>query len=370
MKEKKVRLPFAAIPFFAYLLIAILRYEGVYFTLDYELRKIILGEWSIYCNSGILAIFCIITAFLLFLLCIMKRRNFLMIGAILLHTIFSTMVAVLGYGMLNWKLDFIFSAVADVMLIAIMLLNSDKFLCVGGISKVKEVINKIWFLPGAIALSGAFIGEVFPLEITKLGGWIVRSVQVDVIFAVSLFALGFWIKNPWKKEKPVVEVSSDYIDGYCSMGKHIVLSLFTFGVWPCIWTYRTTQVLNKAPGVEYYNPVTKLLLCLFVPFYQIYWYYKHGQRIDAYARQKKLNASDMATLCLILGIFIPIVANIVMQDRINAICTAKDVAIESTIKPETPQSSADELKKFKELLDSGIITQEEFDAKKKQLLNL
>lgn len=33
-------------------------------------------------------------------------------------------------------------------------------------------------------------------------------------------------------------------------------------------------------------------------------------------------------------------------------------------------SSADELKKFKELLDMGIITQEEFDAKKKQLLGL
>ena len=42
---------------------------------------------------------------------------------------------------------------------------------------------------------------------------------------------------------------------------------------------------------------------------------------------------------------------------------------------QTPQviqeiSVADELKKFKELLDMGIITQEEFDAKKKQLLGL
>ena len=36
----------------------------------------------------------------------------------------------------------------------------------------------------------------------------------------------------------------------------------------------------------------------------------------------------------------------------------------------TSSSSADELKKFKELLDAGIITQEEFDAKKKQLLGL
>lgn len=33
-------------------------------------------------------------------------------------------------------------------------------------------------------------------------------------------------------------------------------------------------------------------------------------------------------------------------------------------------SSADELRKFKYLLDAGIITQEEFDAKKKQLLGL
>ena len=33
-------------------------------------------------------------------------------------------------------------------------------------------------------------------------------------------------------------------------------------------------------------------------------------------------------------------------------------------------SAADELKKYKDLLDSGVITQEEFDAKKKQLLGL
>ena len=36
----------------------------------------------------------------------------------------------------------------------------------------------------------------------------------------------------------------------------------------------------------------------------------------------------------------------------------------------TAISAADELKKFKDLLDVGAITQEEFDAKKKQLLNL
>jgi hypothetical protein len=43
----------------------------------------------------------------------------------------------------------------------------------------------------------------------------------------------------------------------------------------------------------------------------------------------------------------------------------------STSQPEVKQiSSAEELLKFKKLLDDGIITQEEFDAKKKQLLGL
>ncbi len=43
----------------------------------------------------------------------------------------------------------------------------------------------------------------------------------------------------------------------------------------------------------------------------------------------------------------------------------------STVPAQTQEiSSADEIKKYKELLDSGIITQEEFELKKKQLLGL
>ena len=47
----------------------------------------------------------------------------------------------------------------------------------------------------------------------------------------------------------------------------------------------------------------------------------------------------------------------------------KEVA-QTVVKQEVPQSNADEIKKYKDLLDSGAITQEEFDAKKKQLLGL
>ena len=43
---------------------------------------------------------------------------------------------------------------------------------------------------------------------------------------------------------------------------------------------------------------------------------------------------------------------------------------EIIVKQEVPQSNADEIKKFKELLDLGAITEEEFNAKKKELLGL
>lgn len=63
------------------------------------------------------------------------------------------------------------------------------------------------------------------------------------------------------------------------------------------------------------------------------------------------------------------------RDEIHKVLS--DLLIERQNKPastentkENSLSNADELKKYKELLDSGVITQEEFDAKKKQLLGL
>ena len=57
------------------------------------------------------------------------------------------------------------------------------------------------------------------------------------------------------------------------------------------------------------------------------------------------------------------ISNLLIQRQDNA--ASKNVLIR-----ESNNSNADELKKFKELLDQGIISQEEFDAKKKQLLGL
>lgn len=192
--------------------------------------------------------------------------------------------------------------------------------------------------------------------------WFFIGIAAFVILGISFLTS----KTSEIETSNEIYTEEEHGQAYCSLGKHIVLCLFTCGIWYLIWTYRTTKYLNKAPNAVQYNPTSKLLLCMFIPFYQIYWFYKHGQRIDAMSKQKKLNNSDMATLCLILGIFIPIVACILMQDRINILSTTKVVVEER----KEDDSTTEQLKKYKELLDGGVISQEEFDAKKKQLLGL
>lgn len=167
--------------------------------------------------------------------------------------------------------------------------------------------------------------------------------------------------------------------GYINIGVHIVLYLFTFGIWNLIWVCRTTAYLNRTPNSEQYNPLSKLLLFMFVPFYSIYWYYRHGQRADALSRSQNINSSDISTLCLVMAIFIPIVACIILQDRINNISRPKSTAASASYpthassfpaEQHSDEKNLENLKLLKELLDAGAITQEEYDAKKSKFLNL
>ncbi len=253
-------------------------------------------------------------------------------------------------------------------------------------SNAQEKKCNLWFLPAAL-MGAAFIVNVV------CGSWDFFSL---VIIAAVIFT-ALWVVYP-ERDKDVITLGNTAAkpaktnntasaggttsaasavndEAYCDLIKHVLLLLFTFGVWYFIWIYRMTGYTNTVRDEEERNPTNKLLLCLFVPFYGIYWTYKTAQRVDKIAAEKNV-ASDLATLCLVLDIFVPIIPPILLQDKINKIITAGDAQKETktvrseTKKEETEVGSAEELKKFKELLDMGAITQEEYDAKKKQLLGL
>ena len=249
--------------------------------------------------------------------------------------------------------------------------------------QLREQMKKFWFVPPAVVVLATVL---------SIGGlWFVAFLRFLATCATcaGTFLAAMWVAYP--EGLPQQTVSAPTETGstsataapeiYCGLVKHILLLLFTCGIWLYIWIYRVTGYTNNVQGEENRNPTNKLLLCLFVPFYVIYWMYKTGQRLDKMAAAKNI-PSDLSTLCLILAIFVPIIPPILMQEKLNAIVapTAAPAAYAAPAAPVAPapapaapasvSEAADDLLKLKELLDAGILTQEEFDAKKKQLLGL
>lgn len=88
------------------------------------------------------------------------------------------------------------------------------------------------------------------------------------------------------------------------------------------------------------------------------------ERVSTVVNTGVINGFAWKSIFSLIGI--SFVINLVK--RSNLIVPAKPR--KPAVVVQKSNSNADELKKYKELLDSGVISQEEFDAKKKQLLGL
>lgn len=125
--------------------------------------------------------------------------------------------------------------------------------------------------------------------------------------------------------------------GYVKLYKHILYLLFTFGIWELVWIYRTTDKLNQYFDDETSkrDPVKKLLLCMFVPFYYIYWTYKTAKLVDELSYRQERYES-IQTACVVLSIFIRFVSSIILQNTLN--CIISDMIINKKDKDETQDS--------------------------------
>ncbi len=114
-------------------------------------------------------------------------------------------------------------------------------------------------------------------------------------------------------------------EGYCGILKFILLSIVTLGIYTYIWVYRTTVYLNRYKGEPEQDASAQTLLCIFIPYYLIYWTYTNSRRVDGCARASGI-PSDLSTVCLILAFFVPIAACALMQDKLNAVVAAEGTA--------------------------------------------
>lgn len=208
-----------------------------------------------------------------------------------------------------------------------------------------------------------------------------------ILIAPGLFFMIGWIIHPeiTTKYKDAAEKNlendisaKDSIElshSRSSIIMNVLLLLVTCGLWQYIWVWKITAFTNHAGDERYRNPLSKLLLYMLVPFYNVYWIYKSANRLDKMGKEREIT-SEISVACLVLAFFIPLISFILMQDKLNRIAvTPVSVSIPAPADtPETTKAKAnpslDELIQLKQLLDMGAINQDEYNIKKKQILGL
>ena len=113
------------------------------------------------------------------------------------------------------------------------------------------------------------------------------------------------------------------------------------------------KLKSKAPGVVMIVLGSIAAFCFFVA------------TVDAEASEL-LGFLAVVSLCVVLG-GIGQVANAKAHN--NCVMREFNMAMKNKAVEDEYYSEADELEKFKNLLDRGIITWEEFEAKKRQIFN-
>lgn len=160
---------------------------------------------------------------------------------------------------------------------------------------------------------------------SKYGGSVVSIISFvsPLLYAFCFIFMTLWLSPYNQKEDEIFE--EERMLGYVRLYKHVLYLFFTYGIWELVWIYRTTKALNQyyKDEAKHRDPVAKLLLCMFIPFYYWYWTYKTAQMIDELLGERKIE-SNIATLSLLLAIFFKFLSPIVVQNSLNILST--DVA--------------------------------------------
>ena len=171
----------------------------------------------------------------------------------------------------------------------------------------KDQIKGIWFIP-AILGGIHLVLSLLPFSFMNLIG--------NLIFIAALLFASIWIV--YSDGLPESAIPESTGDGYRSIIKMMLLSVFTLGIYYFIWIYQTSRYLNRVTSQPPQRPGHQVAACIFLCFfgYLHYWTYKNAQRIDTLAHEKGIQ-SNISFMCLLFAPFF--ISGLIMQDRINTI---------------------------------------------------
>ena len=218
-------------------------------------------------------------------------------------------------------------------------------------------------------------------------------VIIGAVFSALLFCYGF-NQSAEEYDSYYEEYSSHQSAGSCNMGRlfrdtkcYACEIIEAFPSKADYFIFDIGGFLGIIAGLipVAFTSIIGFLIYLWLHSYEmvvsnkrIYGRVAWGKRVDLPLD----SVSATATISLLKGISVSTssgkISFLIIKNAEEIYKTINNLLIERQSEKKTANiqttelktDSADELKKFKGLLDSGVITQEEFDAKKKQLLGL
>jgi len=250
--------------------------------------------------------------------------------------------------------------------------------------------NKINTIVPVVILCGLFIFvDIF--TISKFLSDIIQynsSRGVDVEFSSIISMILFSSYNSFLSIGTVFLIITLYKNEYFlkyniqyktltkeNIGINIFLSFITFGIYGLIWIYNICKQVKLFTTKEQ-KCSSEYACMIFVPFYLLYWFYTRAKSLYLTARNKNISINDNSTVCLVLSLFgFSIVSYALIQNNLNIIAENKsydesyfdnnqDVVIRKIDK-----DPMEAIRELNELKKQGVISRNEFETKKKELLN-
>lgn len=168
------------------------------------------------------------------------------------------------------------------------------------------------------------------------------------------------IERPDTLEKVVVEESN--------IAKMVILSIITLGIYTYVWLYKIAKKIKELSG-DFSSVATEIICIMFVPFYLLYWVYTRYAKLKTVADNDGIEIGNNGVLYLILSLLgLGLISIALIQNDLNIMARS--------INGETPKvknvqnnDNVETLKKLSELHMQGILSDEEYETKKREILN-
>lgn len=164
-----------------------------------------------------------------------------------------------------------------------------------------------------IAIGQNVLNNLFPR-------YIVLPALSSIFGMLVLISIASVIANPYASKNEDGYEHKHVKSQRFAIGGHIVFLLLFSGIYFFVWTIRATNATNGVMNKRDRSGIGQLLL-RFIPFYSIAWYVNRGKRLALLGANK--NVAVHSTAITVLGIFVPLAADIVLQAEINRVASAE-----------------------------------------------